>query len=696
LFALSLQAREGMWMPQLLKELNESDMKSMGMQISADEIYSVNHSSLKDAVVQFGGGCTGEIISASGLMITNYHCGFSQIQSLSTLQKNYLSDGYWSEDNSQEIPCPGLTVTFIKNILEVTEIILKDVPDTLNETARNFIVKYRSDSIEKTISGKNKGIVRSFYSGNKYFLFTTQVFSDVRFVGAPPQKIGKFGGETDNWMWPRHTGDFSLFRIYADSMNEPSPYSKNNIPLKTPVYLTISTKGIKENDFAMVMGFPGRTLEYLPASYLEMIRDQTNPNRITIREARLNILRDEMRRNDTIRLLYSAKFATLENSYKKWKGELTGFNSADILHSKTATEKINDDVLKRYNEQVDSGRMVNFANDYYAEMFPSIDLLNIAGKFKVLAEIAGNPADTSQLFTEARRLSNEIHGFYKTYYPSIDKKICAELFNIIFDTVEIKNDVRLNNLLPQEIVSAAGRFKSGSDYSNRMFDNSIFSDSNKIQFTLQSNDVNQLLKIKSDPAFILSMNILSAQKIFQQKYDEYISSLGRIQRQYMNNILKNRAAKNIYPDANGTLRISYGKIEGMNPADGEVYKYYTTTDGILSKSKQDNPDYLIPPKLADILSKKDFGKYGANEILDVAFMTSAHTTGGNSGSPVLNSKGELIGLNYDRLWEGIVSDYYYDEKNSRNICVDIRYVLFIIEKYGNAKRLISEMKIHSD
>ena len=326
-----------MWLPNLLKEINEADMKSLGMEISADDIYSVNHSSLKDAIVQFGGGCTGELISSKGLLITNHHCGFSQIQSLSTIEKNYLKDGFWSGSIEEEIPCAGLTATFIKEIIDVTESVLFNVNDTLNEDDRATIIKLRTDSIEKSVGGKLKVFVRAFYHGNKYYLFKTEVFTDVRFVGSPPQSIGKFGGETDNWMWPRHTGDFSLFRIYSDKDNQPAAYSKDNVPFTPKQYLTINIKGVNENDFIFVFGFPGSTFQYIPASSLDVIASQKNPNRISIRDSRLNIMREAMNRNDTTRLQYSAKFYTLENPYKKWKGEQIGFKRFDVIKKKNRT-----------------------------------------------------------------------------------------------------------------------------------------------------------------------------------------------------------------------------------------------------------------------------------------------------------------------------------------------------------------------
>ena len=710
LFTSSTFARQGMWLPQLLKELNESEMKSMGMQISADDIYSINHSSLMDAIVQFGAGCTGEVVSDRGLLITNHHCGFSQIQSLSTIEKNFLADGYWSRNGDEELPCPGLTVTFIKEIRDVSAAMLAGISDTLNEESRQSFIKSRTDSIEKSIGGKQKGFVRSFYYGNKYYLFLIEIFTDIRFVGAPPQSIGKFGGETDNWTWPAHVGEFALFRIYSDTNNLPAAFSKNNVPYKPRQFLTINAGGIKEDDFVLVAGFPGRTSEYILSPALKTIANQTNPNRIEIREARLNILRDEMKRNDTVRLLNAPKFSTLENSYKKWQGELIGFRKFDAINKKIAEEKNIYKLLKNnktlsadtilfsvFDSLTNVAMPYNFANDFFVEAFPGMDIINQAIKFrKLMAMNDSIKTDTSVIYSEARRLNKELDGFYKTFRPGIDKRNCEAMLSLTWQKMnaDYSTDLSgLKDLFPEEIRNGIKKFGSVQNYVNVIFSQSMFTSKNKLFEILISGQRKNFRKISQDPAYMLAISISKKQKEVQSKLELINKELNSIQRKYMFDLLALDSSKSLFPDANLTLRISYGKVEGMSPADGIRYEYFTTADGILDKSKTGNEDYRIPLRLTEIIEQKDYGNYGKNGVLNVAFLTSSHTTGGSSGSPVLNGKGELVGVNYDRMWEGVLSDYYYDERYCRNISLDIRYALFIIDKYSNAKRFIDEMRI---
>ncbi len=693
-------AREGMWMPQLLKELNEKEMKSMGMKLSADDIYSINHSSLKDAIVQFGGGCTGEIVSTKGLLITNHHCGFSQIQSLSTIEKNYLNDGFWANDFVDEIPCPGLTVTFIREITDVTEYILKDLEDTLNEESRIALIRLRSDSIEKTVSANRKGIVRAFYFGNKYYLFNTEVFTDIRLVGAPPQDIGKFGGETDNWIWPRHTGDFSLFRIYADKDNLPATFSSENVPYVPLQSLKISIKGVKENDFVFVYGFPGRTNEYVLSPGLELIEKQTNPNRIAIREERLNVLRIEMAKNDTVKLQYASKFSTLENAYKKWKGEQICFKRFDILEKKKRFEKGILEKLKTKAELIsDTGivdeyrltnrkaKELNYANDFYAEAFSGMDYLNLWNSFKPLIKLCKDEMSSDSLIRiEADKLLKGMRGFYKAINRSVDKKLCQAIFTLANNKLDRK-------FLPQKFNDAGRSRERLNEFIEMLYEKSFIIDSSKTISLLRKFKRKDVSKISKDPFYQLNIDFAAIQTDITSQLSRFNRELSVIQRRWMNDLLRLDSKNKLFPDANGTLRVSYGKVADMKPRDGVDYSYFTTATGILEKSITGETDYSIPPRLETLIRNKDFGVYGKNEVLPVAFIASTHTTGGNSGSPCLNAKGELIGVNFDRIWEGISSDYDYIDDYSRNVCVDIRYVLFIIDKYGEAERLIREMNI---
>ena len=697
---IEVPAREGMWMPQLLKELNESDMKSMGMEINAEDIYSINHASLKDAIVQFGAGCTGELISAKGLLITNHHCGLSQIQSLSVIDKNFLKDGFWASNREEEIPCPGLKCTFIREIIDVTSDVLAGISDTLNEEVRAQLIKSKTDSLEKSVNIKLNGVVRQFYQGNKFYLFIAEVYNDVRFVGAPPISIGKFGGDTDNWMWPRHTGDFSLFRIYADKDNNPSVYSKENIPYTPKQFLTINIGGIKENDFAFVYGFPGRTNEYIPSSALEVIANQTNPNRIAIRQVRLDIMNEAMNSNDTIQLQYAARYSTLENYYKKWKGELLGFKRFDLINEKKIREKDFNEKLKnfpellkdsslisQYNSFSDKAKPLNFANDYFAEALSAIEIVNASARFKTLVNLyEENTNAEKKINDELLKLKKDFKEFYRNYNSSLDFKICKAVLSLSYSNLE-------RQYIPEKIFIEGQRKDNFKKYCENIFENSLIVDSARLMKFLNSFKRNDVKKILKDPAYILSLSIAENQTKLQTNLRKLNSHISQLQRNYMRDLLTMNQTGKLYPDANSSLRVSYGKVESVAVNDGMNFNYFTTAEGILDKSKTNSTEYKIPQKLSELIKNRDYGRYGSGGILPVAFLSSVHTTNGNSGSPTLNSKGELIGVNYDRIWEGVVSDYYYDEKHGRNISLDIRYALFIIEKFGNAGWLLNEMKI---
>ena len=697
---IEVPAREGMWMPQLLKELNESDMKSMGMEINAEDIYSINHASLKDAIVQFGAGCTGELISAKGLLITNHHCGLSQIQSLSVIDKNFLKDGFWASNREEEIPCPGLKCTFIREIIDVTSDVLAGISDTLNEEVRAQLIKSKTDSLEKSVNIKLNGVVRQFYQGNKFYLFIAEVYNDVRFVGAPPISIGKFGGDTDNWMWPRHTGDFSLFRIYADKDNNPSVYSKENIPYTPKQFLTINIGGIKENDFAFVYGFPGRTNEYIPSSAIEVIANQTNPNRIAIRQVRLDIMKEAMNSNDTTQLQYAARYSTLENYYKKWEGELLGFKRFDLINEKKIREKEFNEKLKnfpellkdsslisQYNSFSDKAKPLNFANDYFAEALSAIEIVNASARFKTLVNLyEENTNAEKKINEELLKLKKDFKEFYRNYNSSLDFKICKAVLSLSYSNLE-------RQYIPEKIFIEGQRKDNFKKYCENIFENSLIADSARLMKFLDSFKRNDVKKILKDPAYILSLSIAENQTKLQTNLRKLNSHISQLQRNYMRDLLTMNQTGKLYPDANSSLRVSYGKVESVAVNDGMNFNYFTTAEGILDKSKTNSIEYKIPQKLSELIKNRDYGRYGSGGILPVAFLSSVHTTNGNSGSPTLNSKGELIGVNYDRIWEGVVSDYYYDEKHGRNISLDIRYALFIIEKFGNAGWLLNEMKI---
>lgn len=693
-------AGEGMWMPQLLQSLNEKDMQQMGLQLKAEDIFSVNNGSLKDAVVQFGSGCTGEIISDKGLVLTNHHCGYSQIQSLSTIEKNYLNNGYWAQKNEDELPCTGLTVTFIKEIRDVSDDMLKKAAAYSAGAERDSAIKQMGDSLSKAATANThyKTFVRPFFYGNKYYLFITEVFTDIRFVGAPPESIGKFGGDTDNRMWPRHTGDFSLFRIYADKDNKPATYNKDNVPFKPLRSLVIQTKGVLPGDYAMTYGFPGRTNEYLSVAGVNLIYGNSNPAKIKIRDKKLLMMWNAMLSNDTIKLKYSSKYSTLSNYHKKWKGENLGIKKFNVLDKKkdfekkfqqwaNSSENKNEygNLLAQLNSLYDSLSVYSYLNDYMTESLMGVEWFSQSARLFKLLNAASNKTD-SVLFSETAGYAKGQKGFYKNYDKKLDQEIAVAMQKIYFENVKavwypsswsdknFENNLTLNT--------------------EKLFSKTILSDTAQLSNILNSANRKKILSLMKDPLLVYAGEIFTKQNEITKNFNLYNSKVTSLMQQYMKGQMAMQTDKKFYPDANSTLRLSYGKVGGVTPRDGITYNYFTTLDGIMEKADSNDVDFKIPSELKALYDKKDFGPYGVNGTVPVAFITSNHTTGGNSGSPLLNAKGELIGLNFDRMWEGNMSDIYFSDEICRNIAVDVRYVLFIIDKLGNCHRLIDEMKLN--
>ena len=693
-FFLNAFSREGMWLPQLLKEFNETEMQQLGMKITAEDIYSVNNGSLKDAILQFGGGCTGELISSRGLLLTNHHCGFSNIQALSTIENNHLVNGFWAKSDSEEIPCPGLTVTFIKEIIDVTSIVGR-VQEGQSEEVRNATIKAISDSIIATYEKKNiKALVKSFYGGNEYFLFLTEVFRDIRLVGTPPVSVGKFGGETDNWLWPRHTGDFSMFRIYCDSTNKPADYSKTNVPYKAGKFLEINIEGVKEGDFTFIYGFPGKTNQYLTASSLDLIYSQTNPNKINIREERLNHWRSDMYSNDTIFLKYSSKFKTISNYSKKWRGENLGLKSFKVVEKKREYESM---IISESNGKakpiIDSIAIFNSRlkplshnQDYYVEALQGIEFAQLALKFQKLVTLSQNDTVGKEaLNKELIRLKADYRGFHKNYSKPTDKKVC-------FAMLKLANSQLTKDYKPS-FFSEFENDEEIQNYTDKIFEKSLLSDSSAVISYLDNFKKGKIKRLLKDEGYKFGKEISSIALNLSVQVAGLNVELNKLQRKYIALLRETDKNRKYYPDANSTLRVGYGNVNGMKAADAKYYAFNTTTDGILEKIDRDNPDFFFPVELEELIRKKDFGTYAINGSVPVGFISSNHTTGGNSGSPVLNAKGQLIGINFDRLWEGNMSDYYFDENTCRNIAMDMHYFLFIVEKFGKATRLIEEMEI---
>ena len=699
------RADEGMWFPQLLQQLNIADMQLRGLKITAADIYSVNKSSLKDAIVLFGGGCTGEIISKQGLLLTNHHCGFGEIQSHSTLEHNYLKDGFWAQSIKDELPCPGLSVSFIISINDVTAQFNEVLKDGMTEQARNEKTKELAAQIEKkAVEGTHyEAKVRQFFSGNEFYLIITETFKDVRMVGAPPSSIGKFGGDTDNWMWPRHTGDFSLFRIYANKENKPADYNEENVPFVPRAALTINIGGINEGDFTMVYGFPGRTQEYISSYAEEMILRTTNPERIKVRTEKLRIMDNAMRSSEQLHIQYAAKQSSVSNGWKKWQGESKGLTESKGLEKKELFEVefnswLNSSPLQKqkYGQVLpslktlySSNRPYISANNYYSEAAYGVELLTYSLNFQSLVDLsAAKQIDNNKLETEKNKLFNTIGDFYRDYNMATDKQFFQSLL-LMFD----KNVP--DSLKPMYFVEQRKKYHGDfAKWSDDVYSKTIFSDSVTINKFLKSYKPGMSKKIMNDPAYKLMGPIASYYKsVIAIKVNGMSLELGRLNRLYMAAQREMNSSKKYYPDANSTLRVAYGNVKSYFPRDGVKYNYYTTLDGIMEKYIKGSEEFDVAPKLLDLYQRKDFGPYAFNGTVPVAFIATNHTTGGNSGSPVLNAYGQLIGTNFDRVWEGTMSDILFNPEICRNITLDIRYTLFVIDKYGEAKRLIKEMDI---
>jgi len=694
-------ADEGMWLPQLLQALNEADMKKRGMKISAADIYSINKGSLKDAIVSLGGFCTAEVISDQGLLLTNHHCGFDAIQNHSSVERNLIQNGFWASGFGEELTNPGLTATFIVRIEDVSAQILKNLRAEMTE-------KERTSEIEKNITAFRNSykkeetqelLIRSFFEGNRYYLFVTETFRDVRLVGAPPSSIGNFGKDTDNWMWPRHTGDFSLFRIYANKDNKPAAYSPDNIPYKPKRSLKISLSGVKEGDFTMVFGFPGRTMQYLPAAAVKQIMTVNDPARIAIRDEVLRIMDGFMRKDEKIRIQYAAKYASIQNAYKKWKGEVLGLESRNAIgkkqeYEKTFMKRVNANaalkekygkLLPELNSSISEFEKYGLARDYYSEIMPRIELLTVAGIFQgLLAAIEKKPEDRNKLIEESKERLKDL---FKEYDIQVDKTLFTAL---ISKYAKEQRPEFVSNQLAIIIDSLGDDFNA---ITNEVYLKSDLHSVEKCLQLLELSPEKLNMMINGDPAMRIYRDMT---KTYAERaaagISEWQTKINKLQRSYMAAQMEVFKEKKFYPDANSTLRVAYGNVKGYKPKDAVKYNWYTYLDGVMEKYKPGDYEFDVPAKLRELYEKKDYGRYGIKGKMPVCLIASNHTTGGNSGSPVMNANGELIGLNFDRVWEGTMSDLNYDPEICRNVMVDIRYVMFIIDKFAGAQNLVKEIK----
>ena len=697
LIAPRVSADEGMWLLPMLEKLNIKDMKAKGMKLSAKDIYDINANSLKDAIVIFGGGCTGEVVSSEGLLLTNHHCGFGAIQKLSSVNYDYLKNGFWAMNNKEELPAEGLSVKFIRHIEDVTEGALAGVVDADTEVQRNEKSKQNIKQITTEYEKNNLGktvLVKSFFGGNQFFLFSIEEYKDVRLVGTPPSSIGKFGGDTDNWMWPRHTGDFSVFRIYSNTEGRPAEYSKDNVPYQSPTHLTISTKKIKEGDFAMIMGFPGSTKRYMTSYEIEKTLAQENPIRIFVRGERQDILKKDMAASDRVRIQYASKYAGSSNYWKNSIGMSRGLKKLNVKSKKEAIEAnftkwANADesrakyrtALPLIEESVKESAKSDKVTQYISEaLLRSVEIIQVSAIARNLEKKEVTPADVEGA-------KSAIAAFYKDYNEATDRKVAKSMFKIIFDSLSTTEQP---TYIQEQI--AANFDGDVSKYVDYLYDSSIFANQAKFNAYVAKGDFST---IASDPAVKAREDIYKTNNTYSAMSAKYRAQFAEGHRLFVDGVIKmDGDSKTHYPDANFTLRLTYGNVLPYNPADAVTYNYFTTLSGIIAKEDRSNPvDFTVPSRLKKLYEAKDFGEYAENGDIRVGFISNNDITGGNSGSPVLNGKGELIGLVFDGNWEAMSGDIAFEPELQRSISVDIRYVLFIIEKYGNAEWLIDEMTI---
>lgn len=691
----TLVAKEGMWIPLLLGTLNEADMQAMGMRLTAEDIYSANQSSLKDAIVKFGSGCTGEIVSEDGLLFTNHHCGYSQIQSHSSLENDYLANGFWAMDRSQELTNPGLSVTFIVRIEDVSEQILAGLEGMTEEEREQTIAQRIQEVGEATITGTHYEYeIKPFYYGNEYYMFVLEKYLDVRLVGAPPSAIGKYGFDTDNWVWPRHTGDFSVFRVYTGPDGKPAEYSEANIPLKPKHFFPISLKGAEKNDFTMVYGFPARTQQYLPSYGVEMVMNVVDPIRITARDERLRVIDREMATSPLVKIQYASKQSGISNGWKKWQGEIRGLKRDNAIGKKEAYEaelmalvnanpewtEAYGSLLSEYEELYRDIRPINVAMEYFGETGYTLEYIKVGQR--LLTEV--REGTTKEDEAKMEELRGYFERFFKNYYQPIDHELTGTLLKMYYENVPAEFRP---SILSEINTEYNGDFGAYADW---LFENSMFMHQDKLMALTEDFDAAQ---VEADPAFALMMSMFQAYSAIYPEFNRLDSRIQALHRTYMQAQRDVFPDRTFYPDANFTLRVSYGRIEGMAPKDGEQYKHYTTLSGVVEKYVPGDREFDLPEKLVELHAAKDFGRYEKDGDVRVAFLASNHTSGGNSGSPVLDADGYLIGINFDRGWEGTMSDINYDINQCRNISVDVRYVLFIIDKFAGASYLLDEMKL---
>ena len=706
-FMLSpIRADEGMWIPLLLEQTRYLRMKELGLRLTPEDIYSINNSSLKDAIVHFG-GCTGVVVSDQGLLFTNHHCGYGQIQAHSSLENDYLTDGFWARTMRDELPNTGTTATFLLRMEDVTEIVLKNIAPQMNE-------QQRTDSINAAIArirranlpeGSYRVDVRPLFRGNQYFMYVYEIFTDVRLVGAPPSSIGKFGGDTDNWMWPRHTGDFAIFRIYAGKDNRPASYSPDNVPYRPRRHVQVTTDGVKPGEFTMIYGYPGTTNQYISSHELDFFVNNEFPARIAMRTQRLEIMDNYMLNDRAIAIQYATKQSSVSNAWKRWQGVIRGIGRADGLKSKQDNEEkflrnlqTNPQWVREYGELLNQIRRtteeltpLNMVLAYYPETVSAIELVGFAGMLDAMLSIS-SIADLSEGAIE--RFLETAATFYRNYHLPLDRDMFVAMMKAYYDHVPSAYHFNEMNV---KLSKHKGSFER---WANECYSKSVFRSYKTLHDALTNRSKKNIKTIENDPflAIFRSGREMLDSKVRTPQFrrlTQQADSLGRI---YMAAMMLTEQERIFYPDANSTMRVGFGTMEGYSPADAVQFLPYTTLEGIMEKDNPEIYHFRVPQALKDAYHKGDFDRYALHDkkTVPVCFIASNHTSGGNSGSPVLNSKGELLGLNFDRVWEGTMSDFVYDINQCRNITVDVRYILFVTDKVYEATWIIDELNLKCD
>ncbi len=701
-FAIQVKADEGMWLLSTLKKLNEAEMQQMGCKLTAEEIYNVNHSSMKDAIVHFGGFCTGEIVSAEGLILTNHHCGLDAVQGLSTVENDIMTNGFWATSKAMEKPAPGLFVKFLVRMEDVSERVKKET-EGINDEAE---LQKKLPGIFAKITGEAKegnnytADVKAMYGGNEYYLFVYETYNDVRLVGVPPFAIGNFGGDTDNWIWPRHTGDFSMFRVYTSPDGKPAQYSKDNVPMKSKYFLPISTKGVKEGDYAMTVGYPGRTDRYATSYSVNMGLEVTSPAIVKLRDKKLKIMNDAMSKSDEVRIKYQAKKNNISNYWKYFIGQMKQLKRMNVPEQKRTLEtQFNNwvaadagrktmygDVTSNLKRDLEQMKKYALYRTYLNEAVFGPEVMPYANTFqdleKMLDDKTTKPEDLQKKTDDLKKDCEE---HFKENDAAVDQKIFAAMMESYF------NDIPKENQTPEFIEMAKKYDNNFEEFAEAVFKKSIFVSKEKTMAFLNSPSSG---KLKKDMAYKLVTAMFNHYtNVIRPVMKPLEQSIAKSNRAFIKGLREMNADKKYSPDANGTMRLSYGTIKTYEGMDAISYKHYTTMEGIMQKKDNSNPEFIVPMKLEKLYEAKDFGNYAENGVLKTCFLTTNDITGGNSGSPVINGNGELIGLAFDGNWEAMSGDIKYDPEYKRTICVDIRYVLFCIDKLGGATNIISELKM---